>query len=88
MGLTLCGTVAVFAAQHFMLANMLVGMRARLSMVAAIYEKTTRLAVGSTTSAGQVSQIPIPTCVRVSERKGGGGMRALLSMVAATNRRN
>ena len=54
MGLVLCGAVSAFAAQHFMLQNMFVGMRARISMIAAVYDKVTRLAVGNTSSTGQI----------------------------------
>ena len=57
MGLTLCGIVAAFAAQHFMLQNMFVGMRARISMIAIVYDKVTRLSVGNTSSTGQIVNI-------------------------------
>jgi len=40
-----------------MLQNMLVGMRARISMIAAVYDKVTRLAVGNTASTGQIVNI-------------------------------
>jgi len=57
MGLTLCGAVTIFSMQHFVLQNMLVGLRARISMIAAVYDKVTRLAVGNTASTGEIVNI-------------------------------